>query len=525
MLRRRPFLMTPAALLAAPALGQDARAKTLRFVPHASLTSLDPVWTTAWITRFHAYAVYDTLYSIGADLVPKPQMAAGHVVEDDGLRWTITLRPGLRFHDGEPVRARDAAASLARWAKRDGFGQTLWQAMAEVSAPDDARLVIRLHRPFPLLLDAIAKLAPCFVMPERIAATDAFTAVTDPVGSGPFRFRRDEWLPGSRAVYERFEGYQPRPEPPDMLGGGKPVHFARFEWVIMPDPGTAAAALQSGEVDWWENPPNDLLPPLQRNRNVVVRELDNFGYVTVLRPNHLHPPFDNPAFRRALWPAISQTDVMTAVVGTDSSTWTDRMGFFTPGTPLASEAGMARLTAPRDLEAARRAIAASGYRGERVGQLMATDNPSQVAAGKVVHDLLKRLGVNAELVATDWGTVVQRRASREPVEKGGWSLFISNITGADTLNPAANHVLRASGLSGTWFGWPGSPRIEALREAWFAAPDLAAQQAICREIQEQAFEDTPYWPLGHYRQPAAYRKELTGFVRAPAPLAWGVRRG
>src|SRR4051794_26090533 len=268
MLSRRPFLAAAGALIAAPALGQASRAATLRFVPHANLTSLDPVWTTAWITRWHAYAVYDTLYSIGADLVPKPQMAAGHVVEDGGKRWVITLRPGLRFHDGEPVRARDAAASMIRWAKRDSFGQTLFEAVAAVTAPDDARLEIRLHRPFPLLLDAIAKLAPVFVMPERIAMADAFTAVTDPTGSGPFCFRRDEWLPGSRAVYERFEGYQPRPEPADMLGGGKQVHFQRFEWSIMPDPGTAAAALQSGEIDWWENPPNDLLPVVRRNRGV-----------------------------------------------------------------------------------------------------------------------------------------------------------------------------------------------------------------------------------------------------------------
>ena len=293
----------------------------------------------------------------------------------------------------------------------------------------------------------------------------------------------------------------------------------------MPDPGTAAAALQSGEVDWWENPPNDLLPPLRRNRGVSIAELDPFGYVTVLRPNHLHPPFDNPALRRAIWPALSQTDVMTAVNGTDSSLWTDRMGFFTPGTPLASDAGLERLTAPRDIEAGRRLVAASGYKGEKIVLLMASDNPAQLASGAVIFDMLQKLGLNAELISTDWGTVVQRRASREPLEKGGWSLFMSNITGADTLNPASNHVMRSSGLEGTWFGWPSSARLEALRTAWFEAPDLATQQRICRETQEQAFEDTPYWPLGHYRQPAAFRRELTGLVRAPVPLAWGVGRG
>ncbi len=526
-IRRRHILVAGAAL-AAPvriASAQAQRARTLRFVPHASLTSLDPVWTTAWITRWHAYAVYDTLFSIGADLVPKPQMAAGQVTEDDGKRITITLREGLRFHDGEKVRAQDAVASIKRWAKRDGFGQTMMESVAEIAALDDSRLQIRLHRRFPLVLDAMAKLAPVFVMPERLANTDPFTQITDATGSGPYRFMPGEYLPGSRMVYERFAGYQPRPEAPDLLTGGKQVNFDRFEWHIMPDPGTAAAALQSGEVDWWENPPNDLLPPLRRNRNVAVQELDSFGYVTLLRPNHLHPPFNNAAFRRALWPAISQTDVMTAVNGTDSSGWNDRMGFFTPGTPLANDAGMEVITGPRNLDAAKRAIAASGYAGEKIVQLMATDNPSQVAAGNVIHDVLRRLGLNAELVATDWGTVVQRRASREPVDKGGWSLFISNITGADTLNPASNHVMRSSGLNATWFGWPTSERLEKLRSDWFEAPDLAAQQVIARATQEQAVQDVPYWPLGHYRQPAAFRRDLSGFVHAPVPLAWGVKRG
>jgi peptide/nickel transport system substrate-binding protein len=522
MLSRRHFLAASAAAVATPALAQ--RAQVLRFVPHANLTSLDPVWTTAWITRWHSYAVYDTLYSIGADLAPKPQMAAGHVVEDDGKRWIITLRDGLLFHDGEKVRAQDAVASVKRWARRDSFGQTMMQSVAEISALDDRRLQFRLHRPFPLLLDAMAKLAPAFVMPERLAATDPFTAITDATGSGPYRFKRDEWLPGSRAVYEKFASYQARPEPPDMLTGGKQVHFDRFEWHIMPDPGTAAAALQSGEVDWWENPPNDLLPPLKRNRQVTVQELDNFGYVTVLRPNHLHPPFDNGALRRAIWPALSQTDVMLAVNGEDRSLWADRMGYFTPGTPLANDAGMEHITAPRDLEKARRLVEQSGYKGERIVQLMATDNASQLAAGNVINDMLRKLGLNVELISTDWGTVVQRRASREPLDKGGWSLFISNITGADTLNPASNHVLRSSGLEGTWFGWPKSDRLEALRNAWFEAPDLPAQQRIARETQEEAFEDVPYWPLGHYRQPAAFRKELQGFIRAPVPLAWGVKR-
>ena len=157
MLTRRHLLAAAGTALAAPA-AQAQRAQVLRFVPHANLTSLDPVWTTAWITRYHGYAVYDTLYSIGADLVPKPQMCAGHRVEDDGRRWVFTLRDGLRFHDDTPVLARDCVASIRRWARRDSFGSTMMQSVAEIAALDDRRFEIRLTKPFPLLIDAMAKL-------------------------------------------------------------------------------------------------------------------------------------------------------------------------------------------------------------------------------------------------------------------------------------------------------------------------------------------------------------------------------
>jgi peptide/nickel transport system substrate-binding protein len=522
---RRAVLGAPAALAAlpAPGLAQPAAARTLRFVPHANLTSLDPVWTTAWITRNHAYLVYDTLYSLDANLKPKPQMAAGHTVENDGKLWTITLRDGLRFHDNEPVRAQDAGASLRRWGRRDPFGQTLMEQVDEIRAADDKRLQIVLKRPFPLLLDAIGKVAACFVMPERFAATDAFTQITEVVGSGPWRFLRPEWVPGSLAAYARFEGYVPRDEPAEMTAGGKRAHFDRIEWRIMPDPATAAAALQSGEIDMWENPAFDLLPVLRRHRAVQVEQIEPFGLVSCLRPNHTQPPFNNPALRRAVWPALSQADVMTAVAGADRSGWFDRMGYFTPGTPLASDAGLEAITAPRSLDAARRAVEASGYRGEKVVFMHTTDISVLDAMSHVVADLFRKLGLNLEHITTDWGTVVQRRANRNPVEQGGWSAFCTNISGADTLNPAINALLRTNGAD-AWFGWPTSARIEAGRTAWFDAPDLETQQRITTDLQRHAFEDVPYYPLGQYRQPVAFRRGMAGHLRAPVPLLWNITK-
>ena len=522
--RRAALLAAGAAALApaAPSLAQGAR--VLRFVPQANLTSLDPVWTTAWITRNHGYMVYDTLYSQGADLTAQPQMAEGHVWDAEHRRITITLREGLRFHDGEPVRARDCVASLHRWARRDSFGQFVAAALEEANALDDRRMEFRFNRPFPHFLDSIAKVAPMFVMPERFATTDAFTQITEAVGSGPFRFVRAEWVPGARAVYERNAAYVPRQEPARMLAGGKAVRFDRVEWRIIPDPATAAAALQQGEIDWWETPSFDLLPLLARNRGVAIEQIEVFGSVSVLRPNHLVPPFNNPAFRRAIWAALNQADVMTAVAGTDRSRWTAPIGFFTPDTPLANDAGMEVLTAPRSLDAARRAIEASGYRGERLTLLHASDIGTLDAMSHVLADMFRRLGVSLEHVVTDWGTVVQRRARREAPEGGGWSAFCTNTTGADGLLPPTHSLLRSNG-AGAWFGWPDSPGVEEGISAWFGAGSQPEAQRIARGIQEAAFRDVPYYPLGQFRQPYAFRRDLTGMVRAPIPVPWNVSRG
>ena len=153
----------------------------LRYVPQADLTVIDPVMTTAYITRYHATMVWDQLYGIDSQLQPQPQMVEGHTVEDDGRLWTFTLRHGLRFHDGEPVRGRDCVASIRRWAARDPMGQALLVRLAEMTAPDDRRFTIRLNRPFGLVLNCLAKLGPpaLMIMPERLALTDPFQSIKE----------------------------------------------------------------------------------------------------------------------------------------------------------------------------------------------------------------------------------------------------------------------------------------------------------------------------------------------------------
>ena len=287
-MRRRDFLAagTAATLgtLAAPRIGYAQDAKLLRFVPQANLSSLDSVAGTQYVVRNASLMVWDQLFGIDHTITPKPQMVESYENSADFKDWSFKLRPGLKFHDGEPVLSKDVIASLQRWMVRDTMGQRIKATIVEFKAADDRTVVLKLSKPFPKMLFALGKQnAPvALIMPERIAKTDPFKLITEYVGSGPMVFKKDEWVPGSKAVFTKFAEYQPRPEKADWLSGGKRMHFDRIEWIIMPDDATKAGALQSGEIDWWENPIPDLVPLLKRNRNLnvdIADELGNIGLV------------------------------------------------------------------------------------------------------------------------------------------------------------------------------------------------------------------------------------------------------
>jgi peptide/nickel transport system substrate-binding protein len=526
-MRRRSFLASAAAAasLGMPAIARGAASNVLKFVPQADLAVLDPVWTTTYQSRDHGFLVFDTLFGLDSNFKSSPQMAAGSVSDNDGRTWRITLRPDLMFHDGSKVLARDCAASIRRWGARDGFGQALMAATDEIGAPDDKTIVFRLKYPFPLLPDALAKTPPsmCPMMPERLAKTDPYKQITEMVGSGPYRYKVDERVAGSLVVYERNADYVPRPDgTPNGTAGPKIAHIDRIEWHIIPDPSTVAAAVQNGEIDWWLVPDADLLPLLRRQRNVKVENTVPTGFIATMRFNQLNPPFDNPAIRRALLGAVQQSDYMIGMVGTDQDLWHVPCGIFTPNTPLATDAGMDVLTSKRDPAKVKRDLEAAGYKGEKVVVLTPTDIASAKALADITADTLKHVGMNVDAQAMDWATLVGRRAKMDPVEQGGWSVFHTSWSGLDQINPAGHIFLRANGKSAAP-GWPTSAKIEELRDAWFKAPDLAAQQTLAQELQLQAFQDVPYIPLGQYFQPTAFQSNLTG-VLSGNPVFWNIRR-
>src|SRR3989442_1561380 len=284
---RRGFLAGAAATAAAATLGAprvhaQKKGGTIRFIPHADLKVLDPVATTAYITRNHSYFIYDTLFGTDADLAIKPQMVAKYASSNKGLKWSFTLRDGLKFHDGAAVTAEDAVESLKRWAKKDPLGRLLAAHMAKIAPSDRKTFTLELSQPFGLVLDALGKPSSNvpFIMPARIAAASADEPIKETIGSGPFKFVKDEWQPGNQVVYVKNPDYVPRQEKPSGSTGGKVVNVDRVVWRYIPDHATANAALDAGEVDWWENPPLDFVPKIEANAALRT-------FVTVPRALHV----------------------------------------------------------------------------------------------------------------------------------------------------------------------------------------------------------------------------------------------
>ena len=512
------------AAVIAPWAPAQAQQKVLKFIPQADLRILDPIATTAYITRNHGYMVYDTLFAIDSKFQVKPQMVDKYELSKDKLTYTFTLREGLKFHDGAPVRSADCIASVERWAKRDALGQKLAESTESWTAVNDKTFRLKLKKPFALTLDALAKPSSNvpFIMPERIAKTDAFKNIDDATGSGPFKFVKEEWVPGSKVIYVKNTDYVPRKEAPSWASGGKVVKVDRVEWIYIPDSATAAAALNAGEADMWEQLPPDLIPLLAKNKDVKVENIDPLGSMGVLRFNFLQPPFNNEKMRQAVLYVLNQPDYVLGIAG-DPKNGKPCYSYFTCGTPLSNEIGAAALKGKRDPEKAKALIKEAGYKGEKVVIIDATDQPIVHSQSLLTAEALKKVGLNVEVQSGDWGTLITRRTSKEPVEKGGWSIFHTWLVGPDVTSPAVNFAVRGTGEKG-WFGWPTDARLEELREAWFVTTDAAASKKAAEAVQKRAFEFVPYVPTAQFILPSAYRTNLSGVIVAPMALLWNIEK-
>jgi peptide/nickel transport system substrate-binding protein len=506
-------------LAAPPAMAQT----TLRMVSHADIKILDPIWTTALITRNFGYMVYDVLFAKDANLQIQPEMADHYTVSADKLTYTIVLRDGLKWSDGTPVKAEDCVASIKRWGARDAYGQLLLKDTAELKVIDDKTFAIVLSRPFGLVLDALSKVSSNvpFMMPKRVAETDPYKQITDFTGSGPFIFKKDEWKPGEKIVFVKNPNYKPRPEPPSMLAGGKVAKVDRVEWLAIPDASTAVNALESGEIDLIEAPPPDLFPVLKQDKNVALFGWNAQGSQIIMRFNTLQPPFNNVKARQAAMYALAQEDLLRAQVG-DPAIYKVCNAPFVCGTKFGKEYG--DLLIKPDLAKARQLLKESGYDGTPIVMLHQTDLQSSNNLQPVAKQQLEKAGFKVDLVDMDWQSVVSRRARKDPPSEGGWNIFFTTNITLDSDNPGTNSF--ASGAcEKAWFGWPCDPQLEKLRSEFIHETDPEKQKALGYAISDRVIDQAYYAPVGQYKAFGAYRKDrISGWLPGPVMVEWSISK-
>ncbi len=529
MTSRRTFLATAAAAAAAPSaltLGpRPARAAApLRAVMNSDLKIVDPIWTTAYITRNHGYMIYDTLFAMDAGGAIRPQMVDSHEVSADKLTYTFALRDGLLFHDGAPVTAEDCIASIKRWGSRDTMGQLLMTYVKGLTAVDARTFRLELQRPYGLVLSSLGKpssLVP-FVMPKRVAETPGTDQITDYTGSGPFVFDKAEWKPGAVAVYEKFKDYKPRAEAPSWGAGGKVVKVDRVEWVWIPDQQTAVNAMIAGEIDLMEQPAHDLLPVFEGNDEIVLVDQNPLGNQFMFRFNALWPPFDNPEIRRAALLAFAQKDYLEAVIG-NPKYYKTCPAMFVCGTTYATDAG-GEVLLEADVAGARKLLEEAGYDGTPVVLMHSTDLQVLTNLAPVAKQQLERAGFKVDMQDMDWQTLVSRRAKKDKPSDGGWNAFMTSWVAADVLNPIGTAALNATGDKG-WFGWFKDERLEGMKQAFAEETDAAKQQAMAKDIQVYALEQlATHAYLGQWYQPMATRNSLSGILQGPAPYFWNIEK-
>ncbi len=518
---RRSFLASPALLLAGQALAQSPR--TLRVVMHSDLKIIDPIWTTAYIVRNHGYLIYDQLFALDGKLEPQPQMVESWTASDDKLTWTFKLRDGLRWHDGQPVTSADVVPSIKRFTDKDVQGGLLAKVTREMTAVDDRTFRIVLGEPFGLMLKTLAKSAsvPLFIMPKRVAELPISQQLSDSTGSGPFIFKKDEWKPGEKVVYVRNPDYKPRADAPSGLAGAKIAKLDRIEWISIPDTQTAINALLSGEIDMIEEPAHDLLPILEKDKNVEIVTVNTLGSTYVLRFNWKQPPFDDLKVRRAAEYALNQPDFLKAVIG-DPRYYKECRAMFGCGAPLQNSAGMDGILLS-NFEESKKLLKEAGYDGKPIVLMQTTDIAVLANLAPVAKNLLEKGGFKVDLQSMDWQTQVTRRAKKDPVDKGGWNISMTAASVALLSDPIINHYTEASG-DRAQFGWPLDEEIEKLRMEFVRESDPKKQFELAEKVQKRVLDLGVTVPLGQFVQPMARRRSVSGNLQSPVTVFWNVEK-
>jgi len=480
----------PAAAQETPRAGGVLKAAMIGEPP-----TLDAHLTTAVITYNVMWHVYETLYTLDRNFEPAPMLAEGHTVSDDGRRYTIALRRGVKFHTGKEMTSADVVASLSRWGRLHTAGKAIWKYVEAFEARDPYTVVFHLKSPTGSLLYAVAS-AYAAIYPKEVVDAAGDNAVKTLVGTGPFRFV--EHKPDRHIRLARFKEYAARPEPPNGFGGKRTAWVDEIYFLPTPDLAVRAAGLETGEYHFADQIKQDQYDRLSKIPSLELSVV-KFGFWPTAVLNHKQGLMTNKKLRQAMLAALDPEPILAAAVGNKDFYRVDG-AIFQKELPWYSTVGLEAYN-QKNKDKARRLLKEAGYTGQPVRWLTTQEYDYMYKSALVARQQLEEVGFKIDLQVLDWATLVQRRAKPELYE-----IF-------STGHPVSFDPALSTPLQCDWPGWWCHEEKERLMAELTRETDPKKRKAIIERIQVVFYEDVGRIKFGDVFLFRAARKELRGSVR------------
>jgi peptide/nickel transport system substrate-binding protein len=491
---------------AAPAVSQETPRPggVLKAAMIGEPPTLDTHTTTATIAYQIAWHVVETLYTYDRQYAPVPHLAESHAIGDGGRRYTITLRRGVRFHNGKELTAADAAASVLRWGRLHTTGKTMFKTIEAVEAKDPSTLVISLKEPSGSLLYALA--SPYLaIYPKSVIDAAGDQPIKEPIGTGPFRFV--EHRPDRHLRLARFKDYAARAEPSDGHGGKRTAWVDEIHFLPVPEVAVRVAGIESGEYHFAQTVKQDQYERLKSNPRIELPIVKPAGWITAA-PNHKMGVMTNRKIRQAMQAALDMDPIMTAAVGHRAFLRVDGALYFPEQGLFHTQVGVSGYNL-KNRDRARALLKEAGYAGQPVRWITTKEYEYMYNSALVARQQMEEVGFKLDLQVLDWATVVQHRSKPEL-----WDLFTTGIT--FTPDPALT-----SNLQCNWPGWWCHEEKERLLAELLREADPRKRRAIIERIQAVFYEDVGRIKMGDFFTLYATR-DLKGFQGNPFLHFWNV---
>ena len=475
---------------------------TLRYASGVGLKFLDSQHTTAGVTADANQMAYEGLFHSDLEEIQQPMLVDNFAITDGGLKWTLKLREGINFHNGEPLTAQDIIGSFTRvWDKASQWRSVRESFIDSFEAADDNTLVLQLKKPTQAVMIALSRNQPFppYAIPKSIWSLPQSEPAQEVIGTGPYMF--EEWRIGDRWSLVRYDDYKPSSLPTSGMAGRHVAFADRVVWIEIPDDASQVAALETGQVDIIPQAPGDFVDRLLKNRDIQVVGEPERNLIGVWL-NNIRPPFDDVRARRAVLMAYPATDAMFAAFGPPIS-WTTSGSIFYCFSEWATELGAEDYDS-RNVEGARALIEEAGLTGTEVTMMVSTSHPPMEAAGRIFKDMLEEIGLVPDYQAQEWASLVSKRGDPDK-----WDLFTTwSAIGTAWGGGTAAHLKKEG-----WFHNyqdPDGVFSSLIEQAW-EATSFEDQKRIHDEIQVRFYQEVPFLPIGWFGFSSAARKEVKGY--------------